>query len=152
MFSLASYRVTIMKGYKMALFLEVGVSVGCVSCCVSYNVIVFSILPFLPLGSSKLITCLTDLFATLCRQAGLKKLKFKPVYYQAKTVLQYCAHKTYVQEILLDLILHFCTEMSFLLRGSCSCSREEKPARITQVVPHLARRKHIAGLHQNQFK
>ena len=44
MFSLASYRVTIMEGYKMARFLEVGVSVGCVSCRVSYNVIVFSIL------------------------------------------------------------------------------------------------------------
>ena len=40
-------------------------------------------------GSSKLITCLTDLFATLCRQAGRKKLKFKlvnySVYYPAKT-------------------------------------------------------------------
>ena len=52
-------------------------------------------------------------------QAGRKKLKFKlvnySVYYQAKTVLQYCARKTYVQEILLDLILHFCTEMSFFL-------------------------------------
>ena len=58
-------------------------------------------------------------FATLCRQAGRKKLKFKlvnySVYYQAKTVLQYCARKTYIQEILLNLILHFCTEMSLFL-------------------------------------
>ena len=60
-------------------------------------------------------------FATLYRQAGRKKLKFKlvnySVYYPATTVLQYCARKTSKNLALI------CTENIIFLQGSCkSCS------------------------------